>query len=382
MMRLLVTGAAGFLGQRLVMQALARGHRVVAVVRPGRDLAGLAWAGKADVEVVRLDLASESAVDALGLLLAAGEGGGEGEGTVVIHAAGSLSGDDAMQQRDSIEPTRRLINAMRDATRDAMHRVGCRRLVLISSLSVYGYAALPTGAQLDETTPTEPEPTQRDAYCRAKLAQEGLALEAAQLHGLVVTALRPGMIFGPGRWWSARLGIAKGPLGFILGGAAALPLCHVDHCAAAALLAAERPSHAGDVFVAPDASGHCGAFEVINVIDDVQPSQRAYLAMLRRHVAGMPSLVVRLPWGLLRRLAGLASLVALAVPPLHTRLPGLLRPASLHARCKPLRFSNCRLHDRLGWRPSVAWEEAIAEAGKTDGKDRGERLMGETDGRS
>jgi len=74
--------------------------------------------------------------------------------------------------------------------------------------------------------------------------------------------------------------------------------------------------------------------------------------------------MLRLPWGLLRRAAGLATLGALMVPPLQSRLPGLLRSASLHARCKPLRFSNCRLHDRLGWRPSVAWEEAIAEAGR------------------
>lgn len=356
-MKLLVTGAAGFLGQRLVAQALARGHQVLAVVRPGSGLSGLAWADKEGVEVVRLDLATESAVDTLKTLLADG-----GDDTRVIHAAGLLDGNDLAQRQGTVEPTRRLLGAM--------HAAGCRRLVLISSLSVYGYAALPTGAQLDETTPTEADPDQRDAYCRAKLAQEALTLAAAQRHGLAVMTLRPGMIYGPGRWWSARLGMTKGPIGFIFGRAAALPLCHVEHCAAAALLAAERRIGANDFFVGPDASGHYGAFEVINVIDDVQPSQRAYLAMLRRHVAGMPALVVQLPWGLLRRLAGLASLAALALPPLRPRLPGLLRPASLHARCKPLRYSNCRLHDRLGWHATIAWEDAVstAGAGGTDGR--------------
>jgi nucleoside-diphosphate-sugar epimerase len=351
-MRLLVTGATGFLGQRTVLQALARGHRVVAVVRPGRDLAGLAWAGREDVEVAQVDLAAASSADDLARILAHGEV----ENTAVIHAAGALHGDDAAQRRESVEPTRRLL--------DAMRRTGCRRLVLVSSLSVYGYAALPAGAQLDETTPAEPEPAQRDAYCRAKLAQEALALEAAQLRGLAVSALRPGMLYGPGRWWSARLGIARGPLAIVLGGHAALPLCHADHCAAAAVLAGERQVYAGDVHVEPDASGHCGAFEAINVIDDVQPSQREYLARLRRHVAGMPSLVLSLPWGLLQRAAGLAALAALVLPPLRARLPGLLRPASLHARCKPLRYSNCRLHDRLGWHPTIAWEEAVEAAGR------------------
>lgn len=319
------------------------GHELVVVVRPGRPAKEIPWAGDERVTLVEVDLASEAAAYVLATALVGVD--------VVIHAAGALTGDDAAQRRDTVEPTCRLL--------DAMRRTGCRRLVLISSLSVYGYAALPTGAQIDETTPTEPEPEQRDAYCRAKLAQEALTLDMAQRHGLSVTALRPGMLYGPGGWWGARLGIAKGPLCLLLGGQAALPLCHVEHCAAAAVLAAERPSYAGDVHVVPDEDGKCGAFEAINVIDDVQPTQREYLAVLRHSGIG-PRLALSLPWGLLRRAAALAALATLVLPPLRARLPGILRPISLHARCKPLRFSNCRLRDRLGWHPTFAWREAVA----------------------
>ena len=351
-MKLVVTGAAGFLGQHIVLRALMRGHSVVAVVRPGRELAGLPWADTPGVEVAHLDLSTGRIGDSLTEILVERDV----EDTVVIHAAGTLLGEDAKQSRETIEPTRKLLAAMRGS--------GCRRLILVSSLAVYGYAALPTHAQLDETTPIEPDPAQRDAYCRAKLAQEALAREAAQMHGLAVTVLRPGMIYGPERWWGARLGIAMGQLSIVLGGHATLPLCYVGHCAMAAVLAAEHHPKNGDVHVEPNEVGRYGAFESINIIDDVQPTQCEYLASLRRHVRGVPTLTLRLPWGLLRRAASLASLVAVTIAPQRQWLPGLLRTASLHARCKPLRYSNCRLHDRIGWRPELGWREIVAAAGK------------------
>ena len=352
-MTLLVTGATGFLGRRVVAHALERGHRVRAVVRPGRDLSGMPWAGKPGLDIVEIDLVAESATDKLADALAA-EDASE---AVVVHAAGAMTGDDATQQTGTVEPTRRLLQAMQQA--------GSRRLVLLSSLSVYGYAALPDGAQLDETTPTEPDPAERDAYCRAKLAQEALALDAAQRHGLLVAALRPGMIFGPGRLWSARLGVAKGRLVILLGGNAALPVSYVEHCAAAAVLAAERKAVSSDVYAELDAAGRLGAFEAINVIDDDQPTQGRYAAILRRHAAGAPVVMFRLPWGAIRRIAQATALLGLLAPGLVSRLPGILRPASLHARIKPLRYGNHRLHDRLGWTAAIDCEGAVAaSAGK------------------
>ena len=255
-----------------------------------------------------------------------------------------------------IEPTRRLVEAMRKAK--------SRRLVLISSLSVYGYAALPDGAQLDETTPTEHDLTDRDAYCRAKLAQEGIVLEAAQFHGLRVTSLRPGAIYGHGRLWTARLGFNVGPLAVLLGGHAAIPLSFVEHCALAAVLASERGVTVSDVYAEPDSSGMKGAFEAINVIDDDPPSQRQYAALLTQHMRRPPIVFLGLPWGVIRRVAAAVGLLGVIAPGLVARLPQMLRPASLHARAKPLRYSNCRLHDRLGWLPTTDLKQAVATSAK------------------
>lgn len=349
-MRLLVTGAAGFLGQRVVDRALERGHRVRAVVRPGSDLSAVSWFGMDGVEVVGIDMAAASAEAELVNALA-----GMGHGPVaVVHLAGALVGNDAVQRTDTVEPTGRLVQAML--------RARIRRLVLVSSLSVYGYSALPEGAQLDETTPTETYTGDRDAYCRAKLAQEAIVMAAAQQSGLLVTCLRPGVIFGPGRLWTARLGQAAGPLLVLFGGNATLPVVSVRNCAEAIVLAAETEVFASDVFVAPDHRGGGGAFEAINVIDDELPTQKEYAGALVRHARGGPKILFRLPWGLLRRLAAALSLMTLLAPGAAARLPGVLRPAGMHARIKPLRYSNCRLRDRLGWRPALNWQSAVPES--------------------
>src|SRR5258706_4717507 len=51
-MKLLVTGATGFLGRYVVAEALSRGHSVRAVVRPAGDANKI----DGDVECVRVDL--------------------------------------------------------------------------------------------------------------------------------------------------------------------------------------------------------------------------------------------------------------------------------------------------------------------------------------
>ncbi|MBP6440627.1 MAG: NAD(P)H-binding protein, partial [Caldilineaceae bacterium] len=61
-MRILVTGATGYVGGRLIPRLLERGHQVRVFVRDPRRIAGRAWA--ADVEVVSGDMLDPASVAA------------------------------------------------------------------------------------------------------------------------------------------------------------------------------------------------------------------------------------------------------------------------------------------------------------------------------
>ncbi len=309
-MHLVVTGAAGFIGRAVVAAALARGHRVTAVVRR----AGTAPAG---ATTVTADLASPGAltphlagVDA------------------VVHCAASLGGDEAAQHRDTVTATAQVADALRAA--------GLSRLVLLSSFAVYDIAALAPGAVLDEQSPICADGAERGPYIDAKLAQEALVRDPAR--GLDWRILRPGLVFGPGRTWFYHLGLHLHPrLWVSLAGAAELPLTYVGNCAEAIVAAAEAPE---------------GEW-VVNVVDDDRLTRAAYLRALARAATPSP-LVVDLPWAVLRAGGRSANLVGV-----HA---GMLHPARLAARCQPLRYTNAAARARLGWRPRVAMADAMARS--------------------
>ena len=194
------------------------------------------------------------------------------------------------------------------------------RLVLISSLAVYGYASMPAWSQIDETTPLEPDPELRDAYCRAKLAQEALARFAAQRHGLKVWTLRPGAIVGAGRERTSRLGFSIGPTLFMPGGTAPVPLIDVETCAAAILQAAMTiPMRSDYPVVERD-----GCFEAINLVGLSQPSQTSYANQIAGH--GWPRQIVKVGYKSREGTGAGARLLGCACPRFRTPAPGTAAP--------------------------------------------------------
>ena len=318
---LAITGAGGFLGRRIVAAAREAGHDVIAIVRQPVDLPG--------AEVRIADLAADLPP---GLMDGA---------DAVIHAAAG-AGDDAAHARDTVGATRAVLAAL---------PLGVR-LVLVSSFSVYAVAALPDSTTLDETTPTEPEAAGRDAYARAKLAQERLAIVAAQTGGLDVWIARPGAIYGPGRDWSARLGWQVGGRVAVPGGDVPVPAVHVDHAARALVAAATVPEGGwpDDVPIL-EAGGHV---RVVNLVDPDPPTQRDWLAATnRRRVTTLP----RRP---LMKLAALLDLACDVVPALDRVRPRILSEGALAARFKPLRYATARAEDRLNHRPEASFADGVA----------------------
>lgn len=339
----LVTGASGFIGARVVDAFLARGfRRLRCFVRPSSDIARLSRVisihGAAEAEIVRGNLLSPKDC------MRAAE-----RVTVACHLAagrGEKSYPDAFL--NSVVTTRNLL--------DAIVGVGtCRRFVNVSSMSVYSNHGLRRHGTLDETCETDPAPEKRhEAYCYAKVKQDELVLEYSQRTKLPVVIIRPGVVYGPGnRGIHGRVGIGTFGLFLFLGGRNELPLSYVDNCADAVALAGLVPGIEGEVF---------------NVVDDDLPSAREFLRFYKRNSRHFRSLYV--PYRAFYLFSYLweryAAWSANQLPPVFNR-------RACETFWKGNRYPNTKLKDRLGWQPAVSTREGVmryaaAEAARVGGE--------------
>ena len=172
-MRILITGATGFVGGQLAQACQRKGWQVVALARPSSDVSRLESTG---VQILRCD-----PTDAAGLRNAVTD-------VDVIVNCGAKIGDWG--------PHDEYIQANVDNLRvllDACKGTSLSRFIHISSLGVYA-AGHHHGT--DETTP--PAASHRDGYSRSKALSERLALSYERDFGVPVVVLRPGFIYGPG----------------------------------------------------------------------------------------------------------------------------------------------------------------------------------------
>jgi UDP-glucose 4-epimerase len=320
--RVLVTGANGFLGRRVVAELARRGHEVRAMVRPAAAVERLGWPGS--VEIVRADLrAARDLTDAF-------------EGVdVLVHLAAVVAGSEEAQFAGTVAGTERLL--------EAMARSETRRLVLASSFSVYDWRA--ARRVLHEGSPLEEAPGlyERDGYAVAKVWQERVASRMAQEHGWGLTILRPGFIWGLGNEHLACLGQKVGPLYLVFGPAARLPLTHVENCADLFATAAEDPRADG---------------QVLNVVDGDDVRRWRYTGEYLRR-SGVRAARVPVPYALAWAGVGLAFRVSRWAFRGRGKLPGLLVPCRFAARFKPLRYRRDRPRALLGWSPRLPFAEAL-----------------------
>jgi dihydroflavonol-4-reductase len=220
-LRVLVTGASGFVGSAVVKAALARGYRVRAMVRatsPRENLNGL------DIEVVEGDMRDPASMDrAL-------------EGIeVLFHVAADYrlwAPDPRDIMRSNADGTR--------VTMEAALRRKVERIVYTSSVATLRVKG--ASAPVDETSPNEEQHT-IGVYKRSKVAAERIVEKLVAEQGLPAVIVNPSTPIGP-------RDIRPTPTGRIIVEAAlgkipafvdtGLNLVHVDDCAQGHLLALDR----------------------------------------------------------------------------------------------------------------------------------------------
>lgn len=325
-MKVLITGANGFLGRAVVMAFLARGHHVRALVRPAADVKEL-W--PEDVELVRADLRSPPPLQAFF------------DGVdALVHLAADVTGSDEEQFEATVVGTEHLLGAM------ACSRT--KRLVLASSFTVYDWRT--AREELDERTPLATNLDERGGYTVAKVWQERVARRMSQVHGFELTVLRPDFVWGRGNEWLAGLGQSLGRLHLVVAGTH-LPLSYVENCADCFVTATESPAAADQTF---------------NVVDEERIPPWRYVAeyMCRSGTSGIR---IPFPYPLALGVASLAQLVAGWLFGPTAKLPSILIPARFEARFKPLRFPTGHLRQVLGWRPPYSFDEALDRTFRPEG---------------
>jgi nucleoside-diphosphate-sugar epimerase len=329
-MKLLITGASGFVGQYVVAEALRRGHQVKAIIRPTTDAKRIPWHNHPAVELTYLDLRRQQGiVDAL-----------QGVDAVINLAAAKPEGDFYVRFAGTVIATENLLNAMIEAK--------VTRLIQTSTFSVYDYFRIPSETTITEDSLIETDPLEREEYAQVKLLQEELVREFMQQNDPnyqpQVTIIRPGLIYGRDRFWTTLLGgKLSGNLWLRIGAYATMPLTYVENCSDALICAAEREEAIG---------------KTINIVDDNLPTQRTYVQKLIKYGVPIPK-TIPVNWKLMRSLAWVFWKYNKVALKGQARLPGIFNPVILDARFKHFSFTNAPAKQLLNWQPRYSLDEAL-----------------------
>ena len=323
----LITGAGGFIGIKVVETLLEYGFRKLrCLVRSNRNLTQLQNMGSAthaDVEVYQGNLLSRD--DCRNIVK---------DVSVIYHLAAGIDKTYPGCFLNSVVATRNLLDA-------AITEPNLKRFVNISSIAVYSNEHIKRGGLLDESCPLDDRMLERfEPYTYGKAKQDALLLDYAKKHDLPYVIVRPSVVFGPGKAKiTDRIGSDTFGIFLHLGLNNIIPLTYVDNCAEAIVLAGLTEGIEGQVF---------------NIVDDDLPRSREFLNLYRRNVRDFFAIPVPYSaWYLFNYLwEKYASWSRGQLPPVFNR-------RSCAVYWKGNRYSNRKAKGLLGWQPRVPMNEAL-----------------------
>jgi nucleoside-diphosphate-sugar epimerase len=327
---ILITGAGGFIGSRLVESLLSLGFRNLrCLARPSSKMVQTGAPSEPRKEGARIEVVKGNLLSFEDCTNAARDV------AVIFHLAagrGEKSYPDAFM--NSAVTTRNLLEA-------SLRNKNLKRFVNVSSFTVYTNTQKSLSRLLDEGCPVEAHPELRgEAYCFAKVKQDEIVSEYGTKYSIPYVIVRPGFVFGPGNLpITGRVGIDTFGVFLHLGGSNKIPFTYVDNCADAIALAGLKSGINGEVF---------------NVVDDDLPSSRHFLRLYKKNVRTFRSLYI--PHGLSYTLCYLWERMSRWS---EGQLPPAFNRRRWRSQWKKTRYSNEKLKDRVGWTPRVTMAEGL-----------------------
>lgn len=315
----LVTGASGFLGKRVVETLVQGGYRVRALARKLSNIEPLRQAG---VEIFFGDVASEKSLEPAFSGI-----------DYVIHAAADTGGSEEDGKVSTIQGTENILKLSR--------QFGVKKLVYISSCSVFGVADYKAGQTVTEDSPLERFPEKRGAYSLYKLAAEKLVTQAMVKGEICAVCLRPGLIYGPGgEIFTPMIGFSLANRFYVVigNGGFVLPLIYVDNLCSVIIEAMTQKKSDGKIY---------------NVVDPERVTKREYMGRLVKKLHPNAR-TVYMPYSLLYFIVFSQEKIF----QMFKRKPFLTR-YRLKSSQNPVVFDPSKIIHDLGWQPPVSVQEAF-----------------------
>ncbi len=233
-MRVLVTGASGFLGLSLIRELCRSGWQVRAIVRePNRCPS---FSPEVEIRVADVRYGSQTEEMASGC-------------EAIVHLAAKVHAIDDGSEKDyediNIEGTKHVL--------DAAVRSKVSRIVFVSSVKVFGEE---TSGCVEETRTPNPQ----TAYGRSKWRAEQLVSEYAERHRLTAVSLRLPMVYGPttkGNLYRMIEAIDRGRFPILPRLSSVRSLLHVENFIQAVFLCLRAPSFQRAAYIVADTEPYC-----------------------------------------------------------------------------------------------------------------------------
>lgn len=320
--KVLITGAGGFLGRRLTEILVKRGYTVRVLLR---KLSRIDYFKELGAEVhygdVRDHQTLKKAMSGM---------------DYTVHAAAAQEGDWEVFEQTTMRGTEAVFEFARE--------FNMKRLVYISSMSVYQISGLKSGSFITEDAQFEKNPQARGFYTWSKLEAEKIAQQRIESEdGVPTVILRPATIYGPGGpIFTPLIGISAFDRVFVTLGKSSmrLPMVYIDNLIDAILLSLENENAVGETF---------------NIIDDDGITKRNYIVRYIKK-AFPRSWSVFLPYWFVYLSVFAQEMLFKVVgqSPILTRY-------RLASSSNNVLYDNSKAKSKLGWTPTISLQEGLKE---------------------